>query len=246
MSVADRQLSTFETGLIKAIDNLQSLILLNAKSGYLFSANADARIRYAPELYNGIVDAIAKSGYYEVVQDLVEKDKEFIDEVKKLRAGKGLPTGFSASSGEALAAFQNMELAQFRAIGDQFANSLHVELMNFAISGTTELDFINALRSKLDDSFKRYAVTYANTSRAQFSQQVENEAAKNYDGALYWEYSGPDDGRTRDACLEGLAQRYFTDLERREFEMRYSEERAWNCRHVFFQITEDDYKEGTK
>lgn len=246
MSVADRQLSTFETGLVKALDSLKSLILLNAKSGYLFTANAEARIRYAPELYSGIIDSIAKSGYYEIVRELVGSDKELIEEVKSMRSGAGLPTEFSASSAEALTAFQNLELAQFRAISDQFANSLHVELMNFALSGTTELDFINALRSKLDDSFKRYAVTYANTSRAQFSQQVENEAAKNYDGALYWEYSGPEDGRTRDACLEGLAQRYFTDLERREFEMRYSEERAWNCRHVFFQITEQDYKEGTK
>jgi len=246
MSVADKQVSAFETGLVKALENLKSLILLNAKSGYLFTANAEARIRYAPELYNGIIDSIAKSGYYETVRELVGSDKELIEEVKSMRSGAGLPTEFSASSAEALTAFQNLELAQFRAISDQFANSLHVELMNFALSGTTELDFINAISSKLNDNLKKYSITYAMTSRAQFSQQVENEAAKSYDGALYWEYSGPNDGRTRDACKEGLAIRYFTDAERRKFEIDNASERAWNCRHIFFQITEDDYKEGTK
>lgn len=246
MSIADRQVSSFETGLRNVVSNMQSLILLSAESGKLFSKNADARIRYAPEFLNGIISAINQSGYYDLVQDLILQDKDLIAEVTANRSSAGLPSGFTDQSVETIRAFQNMEFAQFRAIGDQFVQSLHIELMNFTLSGTDEAAFVQAIRSSLESKFQRYAVTYANTSRAQFTQRVEDEAAKSYDGKLYWQYVGPGDGRTRTVCLDGLAQKYFTDAERTAFESANAIARAWNCRHRFMQITEQDYKEATK
>ena len=78
-------------------------------------------------------------------------------------------------------------------------NSLSQELMQFALTGVDESVFIDAIRSKLETGLQRYATTYATTSRAKFIQQVQDEAAKSYDGELYWEYVGPEDDRMRDA-----------------------------------------------
>jgi hypothetical protein len=189
------------------------------------------------------MDALKQSGYSELVNDLINKDKALLAEVTAMRTAKGLLTQFAKTSPEALRAFQNLELTQFQNIGDGFVNSLHSNLMTYAITGIREEDFAAMIRKSLDSGFQRYANTYAITSRAQFIQQVQDEAAKDYDGELFWEYVGPEDDRTRDACLEGLSQRYFTDAERSDFEAANATERAWNCRHTFEQITKEDYLE---
>jgi len=245
-NLAEQQGIQFETNLRQVVNRFQALIIKTARSGYMFSVNADERIRYAPELYSGLVDALQQSGYLSLVSDLIEQDRELIAEVKSLRTAKGLPTQFSKQSSEALAAFQNLEFAQFQNISTGFVNSLHQELMNYALTGVDEAVFIESIRNMLESKLQKYATTYAYTSRAKWIQQVQDEAAKNYDDELFWEYVGPEDDRTRDACIEGLNQQYFTDAERMEFEARTADERAWNCRHVFVQITKEDYEKGIK
>jgi hypothetical protein len=243
--LAETQITDFERNLRRVIDRFQAEIIKNAKSGYLFSLKAEDRIKYAPDLYDGILKALRASGYDKAVADLINRDAELISEIKAMRSAAKLPTTFAKSSSDVINAFKNMEMAQFSQIGTGFANSLSQELMNYAITGIDEAVFIQAIRDKLEAGFLRYARTYAITSRAKFIQQVQDEAAKNYDGELYWEYVGPEDDRMRDACIDGMAQRYFTDAERAAFEAETADERAWNCRHTFQQITKEDYIENT-
>jgi hypothetical protein len=243
--LAETQITDFERNLRRVIDRFQAEIIKNAKSGYLFSLNAEDRVKYAPDLYDGILKALHASGYDKAVADLINRDAELISEIKAMRSAAKLPTTFAKSSSDVINAFKNMEMAQFSQIGTGFANSLSQELMNYAITGVDESVFIEAIRDRLESGFKRYARTYAITSRAKFIQQVQDEAAKNYDGELYWEYVGPEDDRMRDACIDGMAQRYFTDAERAAFEAETADERAWNCRHTFQQITEEDYRDAT-
>jgi len=245
MALAEDQTIQFEQNLRNVINRMQASIIKNAKSGYLFSRNAEERIKYAPELYNGILEAINGSGYYAAVSDLINRDKELIKEVTSLRAKAKLPTSFASTSPEVFAAFQNMEMQQFTNIATGFANSLSQELMNYAITGIDEAKFIDAVRASLTGRFTQYANTYAITSRAKFIQQVQDEAAKSYDGELYWMYEGPEDDRMRPACIEGMAKQYFTDEERNLFEYETADERAWNCRHTFIQITKEDYLDNT-
>jgi len=242
MSVAEKQVVDFEKNLRRAINRFQAEIIANAKSGYMFSSVAEDRIRYAAELYDGITQALRDSGYYSVVSDLIERDREIISEIKSLRSANKLPSTFSKSSAETFNALCSLEYAQFDNIGKGFVASLSQELTNYIVRGVSESDFIMAIREALDNKFAKYARTYAITSRAQFIQAVQDEAAKNYDGELFWEYVGPDDDRTRPACQEGLAKQYFTDAEREQFESETADERAWNCRHTFQQITKEDYE----
>jgi len=242
MNTALKQTNAFEAELETVVKRLQTLIIKNAKSGYLFSLNAEERIKFAPDLYNGLIDALNNSGYQELVAKLLAQDKDLIAEIRSIRGANGLPTSFSKTSTEVFNAFRNMELAQFEDIQEGFARSLHQELMHFALTGVSEDVFIQTIYDRLESGFKRYARTYAITSRAQFIQQVQDEAAKNYDGELFWEYVGPEDDRMRDACIEGMAKRYFTNEERIDFELATAEERAWNCRHTFEQISKQDYE----
>ena len=245
MSLANAQVIDFEKNLRKVIAALQTLIIKNAKSGYLFSLKADERIRFAPDIYNALIAALNESGYYPLVSDIINRDKELIAEVMSIRGAAKLPTVFTQTSKETFAALRNLELTQFESIGTGFMNSLSQELMQFALTGVDESVFIDAIRSKLETGLQRYATTYATTSRAKFIQQVQDEAAKSYDGELYWEYVGPEDDRMRDACIDGMNKRYFTDFERSMFEAETAEERAWNCRHTFEQITKHDYEVNT-
>jgi len=247
-TLSEQQAIQFERNLRAVINSFQAGIIATAKSGEMFSKNAADRIKYAPQLYEGIISALNSSGYNGIVQDLIARDAELIKEIRSLRTAKGLPTAFTNTSKETLAAFQRLELSQFQSIGEGFANSLHQQLMSLAIGGIGEREFIANISAKLDSGFKRYATTYAETSRAKFIQQVEDEAAKSYDGELYWEYVGAIDDRNRDACIEGLEYNngtgMFTDAERDEFEARTADERLWNCRHTFVQITKETYEDN--
>lgn len=245
-NLAERQVTEFERELQVVFKRLQTLIIKNAKSGYLFSLNAEERIKFAPDLLDGLISAVNESGYYDAVAKIIDKDKDLIAEIKSLRSAQKLPTEFSRTSKNVFEALRNIEMKQFEDIAEGFTRSLHQELMNFALTGVDEEVFIQTIMDKLDAGFKRYASTYATTSRAKFLQQVQYEAAKNYPGELYWEYVGPEDDRRRDACIEGTAKRYFTDEERIQFEAETAEERAWNCRHTFEQITKEDYEENQK
>jgi hypothetical protein len=244
MSLAEKQVIDFEKNLRKALNRFQAEIVANARSGYMFSQKADERIRYASELYDGILQGLRDSGYYGVVSDLIEKDRELISEVRILRSANKLPSVFTKSSAETFNALRNMEFAQFDNIGKGFVASLSQELTNYVVSGISEIDFMMAIRESLDNKFAKYARTYAITSRAQFVQAVQDEAAKNYEGEVYWVFEGPEDDKTRPACQEGLAKEYFTDEERIAFEAETADERAWNCRHTFQQVTKEDYEEN--
>jgi len=245
MSLADSQVSRFERNMIEVLQRLQAEIIASANKGMLFSGDNALRLASAPDMFNELIGALDRSGYSNVVNAFTDEDIRLVKDVKAARATAGLPTAFTQQSAETLSAFKTVEFEKFQSLGNGFIESMRQELIAYISTGTNERDFINKINSMLNDNLKRYATTYATTSRQQVIQQIQNAAAANYDGELYWEYVGPEDDRMRDACAEGIEQRYFTDAERIEFEERTAGERAWNCRHVFVQITEETYKENT-
>ena len=113
MSLAEKQVVDFEKNLRKALNRFQAEIIANARSGYMFSQDANERIRSASDFYDGILQGLRDSGYYSVVSDLVEKDRELIGEVRSLRTSNKLPSVFTKSSAETFNALRNMEFAQF-------------------------------------------------------------------------------------------------------------------------------------
>lgn len=240
---AEQQVKSFETNMRAIVRRMQADILSGKVVANMMSLSNAERVLYQQEVYSSLLGALNSSGYDKIVADLINKDKELIASVKTTRAGAGLPTAFTTRSKEVLDAVRNLELTRFNHIGQSFVQTLHSELMNFAISGMSEADFIIKLQDALEGKFVRYATTYAETSRAQFIQAVGDEAARSAGGEHYWEYVGAEDDKNRDACIEGLAKRYFTDAEREQFEADYADERAWNCRHTFMEINKDTYFE---
>lgn len=245
MNTAESQVARFERNMIQVLRNLQAEIIASASKGGLFNPDSDLRMASAPDIYNQLLGALDRAGYSNVVNQFTEQDIKLVADVKAARALAGLPTAFTQQSTETLNAFKNIEFLKFQSVGNGFIESLRGKLMAYVTTGIDERTFINQINSMLNDNLKRYATTYATTSRQMVIQQIQNAAAQNYDGELFWEYTGPEDDRMRDVCAEGMSQRYFTDAEKTDFESSTAIDREWNCRHTFVQITEQDYKENT-
>jgi hypothetical protein len=149
---------------------------------------------------------------------------------------------FTQQSVNTLTALQTLQASQFAGIGSQAMDAVRQTVMQTILTGAQLEDGLANIEARLSADLQRYAWTYANTSRAQVLQAVQDIAAQNYEGELYWEYSGPLDDVTRDACVELLEIGVFTDDERNQAEADTADERAYNCRHVFEQITREQYE----
>jgi hypothetical protein len=133
------------------------------------------------------------------------------------------------------------DYAAFEKLGTATIADIQTALMDTVLTGQSDRNLIRAIDKILDKDFKRYAETYAQTSRNRFLQQSENIMAENIreaGGEVYWEYVGPEDMKNRDECIEALAQRFFTTEEMEAFE---GEGIRWNCRHTFMVISPDAY-----
>lgn len=112
---------------------------------------------------------------------------------------------------------------------------------------TTGDDARKELKSVLVDSDankKKLIQSYIDTMRGDYIQAVEYAHAYNYDGDLFWEFQGSDDGATRDVCRDLLAIGFFTNYQRKIAEKLTANERAFDCRHSFKQITREYYYEN--
>jgi hypothetical protein len=190
-------------------------------------------------MYPELLKALQESGYSSVVAQLQNTDPALVNAIK---ANARIPMSFLETSSDVISAIRSAEAFQFAKIGEAAMSSIRDNVMRTVLAGVPINDTLADIRSQLEDRFQRYAWTYANTTRKEVIQAVHFEAAKAYDGELYWEYVGPEDNVTRDVCLELLAQRVFTDAEMQEAEASSASEREYNCRHVFVQITKDDYE----
>jgi hypothetical protein len=258
MSVAEKQITAFEASLQTVVKRLQATILLDAGKGGYFAPDYIKRSDYANSVYTSLTDMLRSSGYYDSVRELIDGNPDLVREVKANRATRGLPKAFTKTSTETAKALDRLgsdQFSMFQGMAEKSMLGIKDALVQFAYSGMSEDAFIEMISTSVESQLAKYATTYATTSRAEFIQAVEYEAAKDYDGELFWEYVGPDDDRLRPACEIGIGAAadttysnapYFTDDERIRFEAEFAEERQWNCRHTFQQITQQDYEENTK
>ena len=133
---------------------------------------------------------------------------------------------------------------QFASVAEDAMKQITGIVMDTIVRGGKVEVAIKQIAEVLDNKLVRYSVTYANTTRAKFIQAVEYASAEEYTGEKYWQYVGPTDDLNRPACIEGLDKEFFTDDEREEFEARTADERMYNCRHTFIQITKEYYDEN--
>jgi len=245
--LVDKHIADFEESLNKVvkamISEIQSLLAgLKTQSGNLLFE--DGNLQLSIEMFNDLVTALNTAGYEKAYTELLMADPELITELKKYTSSLpgAVPLTFAQSSLTALSTLQNMELTRFGKIGSEVMTVLQDQLTTAVLTGQSLRQATKDITGLLEKDLVKYAKTYANTSRQQFIQAVHNEAAKNTDGAVYWEYIGVLDNVTRDECRAALAQRLFTDDEKNAYENET--EPRYNCRHNFIQVTEDYYKDG--
>jgi len=239
----------FDKRLAGIVSQMQIEIAQALKSGELMSLSASARLTYIAEFYPELDRILRESGYFDLVNKLNKDSAGLVKNLRDIYAINKVPLAFVKSDVKVLTALNQMTFTAFEHIGSQAMQSVHTALMQGVLSGVSDKQVANIIQSEMTDRFQRYATTYANTARQEFAQRVAFLSAEQtrQDGdVLYWEYVGAEDDKNRDACVIGLAQRYFTDAEMQEFEATYADERAYNCRHIFVEVTKEMYDEGAK
>jgi hypothetical protein len=243
----DDQTQWFEKNMERVAKKMRNSLnsLLNQfdrKGGNLEYTTAN--IQYASQSYFVLVEELQKAGYYDLVAKLQNKENDLLKALKSKRSPGAIPISFTLQTQNKLKALNSLYELQFASVAEDAMKQITGIVMDTIVrTGKVEVA-IKQIAEVLDNKLVRYSVTYANTTRAKFIQAVEYASAEEYTGEKYWQYVGPTDDLNRPACIEGLDKEFFTDDEREEFEARTADERMYNCRHTFIQITKKFYDEN--
>jgi hypothetical protein len=127
-------------------------------------------------------------------------------------------------------------------------DSMTIKLIRAVVfeSITTGISLMSGLKPIIlsaGESKKHLILSYANSMHGDYLQSIQDEAAYE-SGELFWEFMGPKDDIIRDACCDLLSIQYYTNSQRKIAERLTANERAFDCRHIFFQITREIYHEN--
>lgn len=254
----DQQTAWFERNMLKIASRLDARIAslireLDSRGGHLL--NTEENIQMWAQIHGSILEELNASGYTELVSMLNEKENDLLRTMKKASMPGAVPLAFTQTSQSAISAFNSLWNARIGNLGNDVARQIHTIIGDSIFGGTNIADLVKSVKVILERQLVRYATTYVNTSRAKFIQMMQYEAARNYDGGLFWIYEGPEDDVTRPVCREGTGMDvssmfpnapYFTEEERIEFESYSAPERTYNCRHTFMQITKEYYYDNVR
>ena len=185
--------------------------------------------------------ALEKAGYTQAVKALQATDTALI---KAVISSARVKMAFSPESLKTLQSVRDMQALRFAEIGQEAMRAVRESVMRGMNTGQHYKDIADSIREMLTGKYRSYATTYCTTTRQMIMQTIHDTAARETTGTVYWVYIGPDDDVTRPACQELLAIEYFTDAEREQYEAQYADERAYNCRHIFMQVSPEMYKEN--
>lgn len=244
-AVLDNQKEWFERNMLKVVENMQKDIELllsdfQTQSGFLL--NIPRNIDLDAQIYNNLNRALNDAGYDALVNKLQSREPELLKALKQQQPPGAVPLAFTQVAKQQLTATNAIITQEFASVGEQSMRMIR-ELIFDSVTRGGSIDLLKRnIRSVLEDRLKRYAVTYANTSRSNFIQAVQNAAAADFGDEVYYEYVGPDDDLTRPACQDGLSIQFFTKAERDAFEADTASERMYNCRHYFVPVTKEFYE----
>ena len=248
-AILDRSLSGFDTQLRDIVRRFtrdaERLMLQNlTKEGRIITVN-DANQNFVAQSYDSLRDLLNRSGYSGLVQEFFDREPELLKSYRAIRPAGAVPIQITQRFTEQLDVLRRGELFQFDVLADTAVRAVQSAVMSGVLTGQSSMVLADQIRGSIEPQLQRYTWTYVNTARARFVQAVEDanvDRAK--DDEIYWEYVGPEDDLNRPACIDGLDQRYFTDEERLTFEAETADERAYNCRHTFMEVTREDYEKN--
>jgi len=255
-SLIDEQGAWFEAEMDKILRRMRNVInsqlnVFTRQGGNLL--NTTDNMELTSQMYLNLTRALNEAGYTQLIANVQAKENDLLRHLRDNRPRGAVPISFTAVTKQKIAAMNNIFNNQFAGVGEQAMRQISGIILDSVSRGGAIDATLRHINDVLDTNFKRYAVTYMNTSRGNFIQDVEYAFASEYDGEPFWEYQGPDDDVTRPACQVGLGidadasypnAPFYTDEERIRFESETAEERMYNCRHDFILITERYYKEN--
>ncbi len=245
----EETLATFDEQLQKVINIFEKRISVRLHKNVKLDRDGNIlkvpeNLEYTTNVYADLMQELENSGYYSVVSSLQETDSELI---KMIQATSMIPPEFTRTGIEVIEALRKAQMMAFRDIGEQACIAVREALMRSILTGQSIEQVHTLIQKELESKLQRYSMTYALTSRQEVMQITHDIGAQQTPpNERYWVYVGPRDNLTRPACNELLDIKYFTNEEREKYEAQFAEERAYNCRHVFMQITKEDYEKKAK
>ena len=187
--------------------------------------------------------SLQDAGYYVLVNDLIDTqfDSIYSGTLQAFEAG-GLKTAFTADDATKIQILKQMKRDFFIRLGDDVGLSVKRELYKYAISDASVVDMTAGIAQTLEGSnLAKYSQTYARTAIKEFQQEVIDLRSADIDEGV-WIYVGVNDGRTRDFCRHVLNRnRFYDDSAKNRIEN--DQDRAYNCRHRFYKISEERAEE---
>lgn len=247
-SAIDRSLNGFDRQLAEIVNRysqqVERLMLQNlTKEGRFITFN-DANRNFVVQSYESLKALLYQSGYGDLAREFIDRESNLLRDYTRLRPTGAVPIQITQRFIEQLEVLRKIEIFQFDILADDAVRAVQAAVMNGVLNGTNSMVLADQIRGSLKPPIQKYTWTYVNTARARFIQAVEKTNAKAGEGEIFWEYVGPEDDLNRPACIDGLSQRYFTDAEREQFEAETADERLYNCRHTFMEITKEAYEKN--
>jgi hypothetical protein len=242
MKNGNQQLKKFTDGLNKIVNEINALVVATIMTNDKINGTDLERFGFISTSKVLVTKAFIDSGFEKLYTEFVNGSNQIINDLKAIHKINKITASLNAIDKDILSKFMATDLKVFKGVSETAINEIYRVLVESVRFSTTQKQMVLQIQKVLDERLLRYADTYANTSRQLFYQKSEDMFAQQLkdDGEdLYWEYSGAEDAKNRDICIQALDQRFFTDTERQAFEdengIRY------NCRHIFMLITKESY-----
>ena len=246
-AIIKSQVVDFNSQMAKIISDLNKYI--NYGKNFTIEAGwimpIEANFESAIMISNGLMDALADSGYYDLIKKFSTNNKDFsTQQIKEMaKRFKGAETYYGAIEKTTLTSLQTMQYNGMAQLGQEYVGKIGQVLYSSVITGTTDKQLLMGLETQLGN-LSRYSETYLRTAKREYSQQTEFEIAKAAGidrGETIWEYIGaPLQANSHPECEYALIDKphapFFTTAEMEEFQAGggydHTEPR-WNCQHIF-------------
>ena len=148
-------------------------------------------------------------------------------------------------SEEVLQALANTDRAFYLSKGGDLANTMKQEIARGALLGRSRSEMIAAVA--LIDGYKDYQIeALVDTARRVYSRSVTAAMAEELPDNTKWIYVGATDDRTRDICLQMLAEGEMTEAEiNAKYPGAFIDGGGYNCRHSWRAVTSVSKKLST-
>lgn len=187
-------------------------------------------------------EILKDAGYYKLIDTLIVEfyDSTYKETIVAFKAG-GINTQFTKADVTKIKALKKLDKEFFSRLADDVGLAVKRQIYKYAISNASIDVMADGIRATLaTNPLSSYSNTYARTAIGNFQQEIIDLRAANIENAV-WVYVGVQDNKTRDFCNSILDSNKYYDYAEKSI-LADNPERAWNCRHRFYALSEQEAK----